>query len=392
MSTRRNWLLAAALAAVAAIAVVVLFRADLRAAHDGLAGRSATIATASGPIEYAVAGTGPPLLMIHGTGGGFDQGLLFSEKLAAQGVRVIAPSRFGYLRSGFPADHSSEAQADAFVALLDHLKLGKVVVAGGSAGALSAVQFALRHPDRTSALILIVPAANVQGHDPNEMSPAQEWMVRRLISSDFLYWTARKLAPKQLIGFLLATDPALLERVPADERERAYRILDQMLPISARWRGMLNDAQLAGHPARMDFRRIHVPMLVISAEDDRFGTAGTSRAIARQVPSSRLLVFPDGGHVLLGHDAESARAIALFVKQHAGGVLGAFHPAGASTLGGAKGMEAQDDADHQQAEDRTVHDGSALPGLLGRQRRRHPGQPGDDCKPPDQRDQHRPVT
>ena len=267
-------------------------------------------------MEFAVAGSGPPLLMIHGTGGGFDQGLLFSEKVAALGVRVIAPSRFGYLRSSFPADHSSQAQADAFVALLDHLKLEKVVVAGGSAGALSAVQFALRHPERTSALILIVPAANVQGHDPNQMSPTQEWLVRRLVTSDFLYWSGRKIAPKQLIGFLLATDPALLDQVPADERDRAYRILDQMLPISARWQGMLNDAQLAGHPARMDFRGIRIPTLIISAEDDRFGTAGTSKAIARQMPSSRLLLFPNGGHVLLGHDAASAREIAQFVKQH----------------------------------------------------------------------------
>ncbi|MCX7042768.1 MAG: alpha/beta hydrolase [Gammaproteobacteria bacterium] len=317
MSRRRKWLLAAAVAALAAIVVFALFKADLREARARLEGRSATIATAGGRMEYAVAGVGPPLLMIHGTGGGFDQGLLFSEKVAAQGVQVIAPSRFGYLRSSFPPDHSSEAQADAFVALLDHLQLDKVVVAGGSAGALSAVQFAIRHPDRTSALILIVPAANVQGHDPNEMSPAQEWMVRRLVTSDFAYWSARKLAPKKLIGFLLATDPALLDQVPADERDRAYRILDQMLPISARWQGMLNDAHLAGHPARMDFRGIRIPTLIISAEDDRFGTAGTSKAIARQMPSSELLMFPDGGHVLLGHDETSARAIARFVEQHA---------------------------------------------------------------------------
>ena len=316
MSRRRKWLLAATVAVLAAVVVVALFKADLRDARSRLQGRSATIATASGSMEYAVAGSGPPLLMIHGTGGGFDQGLLFTEKVAAQGVRVIAPSRFGYLRSSFPEDHSSEVQADAFVTLLDHLQIRKVVVAGGSAGALSAVQFALRHPDRTSALILIVPAANVQGHDPNEMSPAQEWMVRRLVTSDFLYWSARKVAPKKLIGFLLATDPALLDQVPADERERAYRILDQMLPISARWQGMLNDADLAGHPAKMDFRAIRIPTLIISAEDDRFGTAATSKIIAGQMPSSRLLLFPNGGHVLLGHDAESASEIARFVKQH----------------------------------------------------------------------------
>jgi pimeloyl-ACP methyl ester carboxylesterase len=267
-------------------------------------------------MEYAVAGSGPALLMIHGTGGGFDQGLLFSKKIATDGVQVIAPSRFGYLRSSFPADHSSEAQADAFVALLDHLKLRRVVVAGGSAGALSAVQFALRHPDRTSALILIVPAANVEGHDPNEMSPAQEWMVRRLVTSDFLYWSARKVAPKKLIGFLLATDPALLKRVSGEERARAYRILDQMLPISARWRGMLNDAKLAGHPARMDFRQLRTPVLIISADDDRFGTAGTSKAIAKQLPSARLILFPNGGHVLIGHDKDSAREIVRFVKEH----------------------------------------------------------------------------
>ena len=316
MTRRRKWLVIAAVAAIAALFVIVPFRADLRAAHERIEGRSEVIETASGPMEYAVAGSGPALLMIHGTGGGFDQGLLFTEKLSGRNVRVVAPSRFGYLRSSFPRDHSSQAQADAFVALLDHLKLRSVVVAGGSAGALSAVQFALRHPDRTSALILIVPAANVEGHDPNSMPPAQEWLVNRLMRSDFLYWAARKTAPSRLVGFLLATDPSLLEQVPPDEARRAYRVLDQILPISSRWRGMLNDADLAGHPAKVDFRRLQVPTLIISAEDDRFGTAGTSRAIARQLPSARLLLFPSGGHVLLGHDEESSAQIAAFVHAH----------------------------------------------------------------------------
>ena len=63
-----------------------------------------------------------------------------------------------------------------------------------------------------------MPAANVQGQDPNETTPAQEWMVRRLVTSDFLYWSARKLAPKKLIGFLLATGPALLDDIVRDQR------------------------------------------------------------------------------------------------------------------------------------------------------------------------------
>ena len=305
-----------AVAAIAIAAIWLAFRSDVQAAERRVTGNSQLIPTRHGVMEYAEQGRGPPLLMIHGTGGGFDQGLMFSQSVIGNGIRVIAPSRFGYLRSSWPSDPSSERQADAFVGLLDRLNLKKVAVAGGSAGALSAVQFALRHPERTTALILIVPAANVEGHDPNEMSPAQEWLVRRLVTSDFLFWAARKTMPKRLIGFLLATDPALLSKVTPTERQRAFAILDQILPISRRWRGMLNDAKLAGHPAEFDFSRLRVPVLLLSADDDRFGTAPTARAIARQVPGSRLIIYPTGGHIFLGHQSESGTEIARFVRDH----------------------------------------------------------------------------
>ena len=104
--------------------------------------------------------------MIHGTGGGFDQGLRFAAALGQRGHRIISPSRFGYLRSDFPVDPSLANQADAFVALLDHLNINRLSVIGGSAGALSATAFALRHPDRCAALVLLVPAAIVDGSDP----------------------------------------------------------------------------------------------------------------------------------------------------------------------------------------------------------------------------------
>ena len=301
---------------IGAVAIGLAFRSDQQVAAQRIAGKSQVISTRDGPMEYAEEGHGAPLLMIHGTGGGFDQGLMLSEGVSGHGIRVIAPSRFGYLRSSWPADSSSERQADAFVDLLDRLNLDKVAVAGGSAGALSAVQFALRHPERTSALILIVPAANVEGHDPNEMSPVQEWLVRRLLTSDFLFWSAKETMGKQLIDFLLATDPKLLDEMPPAERQRAYAILDQILPISRRWRGMLNDAKLAGHPARVDFGQLSVPLLLLSADDDRFGTAPTARAIARQVPGSRLVIYPTGGHILVGHQKDSATETARFVRDH----------------------------------------------------------------------------
>ncbi len=313
----RRALLGAVLAGAAgavAIAVHVRFDRDLRAAHARLAGRSAMVSTPDGALEYARAGSGAPFLMIHGTGGGFDQGLAFAEGLL--GFEVLAPSRFGYLRSDFPPDPSSERQADAFAVLLDRLGIARIAVAGGSAGALSAVQFALRHPQRTRALVLIVPAANVHDRDPVRMTPIAEFLVRRLTTSDFLFWAAARTRRDAMIGTLLATDPALVERAPAPERERAYRILDEILPVSQRWRGMLNDARLAGHPAHVDFSTIRVPTLVVSVDDDRFGTADTAREIAAAVPGARLVIYPSGGHIWVGHDAELWREVAQFVRAH----------------------------------------------------------------------------
>jgi 2-hydroxy-6-oxonona-2,4-dienedioate hydrolase len=292
-----------------------LYYLDRQKAEDRIINHSSVMQTSSGTLEYAITGQGPPLMMIHGTGGGFDQGLRFSSKLISYGHRVVAPSRFGYLRSSFPSNPSSENQADALVELLNYLSIDKIPVAGGSAGALSATQFALRHPDRCSALILLVPAANVRGADPVVMSPFQKAIVGHLLTSDFWFWVALRIAPKQLIGTLLATDPKLLDTVPVSERARAYAILEELMPISKRSRGALNDGNLAGNPARIDFSQLQVPTLIISAEDDRFGTAQTARDIAAQLPTSRLVIYKSGGHIWLGHDKDVADEISKFLKQ-----------------------------------------------------------------------------
>jgi 2-hydroxy-6-oxonona-2,4-dienedioate hydrolase len=312
--TRRQWLLGAGAAVLIGGGYVwSRFRQAVGAAQQRAAGRSTIMTTRFGTLEYAIAGSGPPLLMVHGTGGGFDQGLRFAAALQRLGHKIIAPSRFGYLRSDFPADPSLANQADAFAALLDRLAIESLPVIGGSAGALSAAAFALRYPDRCSALVLLVPAANVDGSDPVEMSAVQEKAVRTLLASDFAYWSALNIAPEQLIGTLLATNPALLAKISEAERRRAFAILSDIMPIRARAKGMLNDAHQAGHPAEMDFSQLRMPVLLISAEDDRFGTAATARKIAGVVPQAELIILPDGGHIWLGHDEEVAQRIDRFI-------------------------------------------------------------------------------
>jgi 2-hydroxy-6-oxonona-2,4-dienedioate hydrolase len=315
---KRSIVMALAIVACVATLAGIAFTRDLAEARRRTGGRSELVATSSGWLEYATAGTGPTLLMIHGTGGGFDQALTFTQRLVGRGFRVIAPSRFGYLRSDFPEDPSSERQADAFVELLDQLGIERVAVAGGSAGALSAVQFALRHPGRCSSLVLVVPAANVRGTDPVAMTPMQEFLVRQMTTSDLLFWLGVQLRRDDMVGTLLATDPAVVRDAAPVEQHRVDRILEEILPVSLRSRGMRNDARLAGQPARVDFSRITASTLVVSVEDDRFGTAATARDIAAAVPGARLVVYPSGGHVWVGHDDDLWAEVSRFLGTAAG--------------------------------------------------------------------------
>ena len=231
-TTRRKWMFGAAVAAlIGGTYVWSYFRRAVADAERRVSGRSSTLETPFGTLEYAVAGSGPPILMIHGTGGGFDQGLNFASAIMQRGHKIISPSRFGYLRSDFPENPSLVNQAEAFIGLLDHLDIHRLPAIGGSAGALSATAFALKYPDRCSALILLVPAANVDGSDPVEMSMLQSKAVNALLNSDFIYWSALEAAPEKLIGTLLATDPALLSTVSPSERKRSFAILFDMMPI-----------------------------------------------------------------------------------------------------------------------------------------------------------------
>lgn len=315
MTTRRSLLLGLGGLALAGGGYATGAFREARVQADGrLFGQSTLIEARSGALEYAVAGDGAPLMMIHGTGGGFDQGLLFAAAIRQRGFRIIAPSRFGYLGSAFPEDASPAHQADALVDLLDHLGIDRLPVVGGSAGALTAAEFALRHPDRCSHLGLLVPAANLTNRDPVVFSGLQRLAVDAVLGSDFWFWSLTRLGPGQMIRTLLATDPALLDRVPEAERQRAMNILNQIFPISRKVDGLRTDAFWAGTSSPTAFDRIAVPTLILSCEDDLFGTAATARLLADLISGAEITVYPTGGHIWLGHDADVADRITGFIR------------------------------------------------------------------------------
>ena len=118
-----------------------------------------------------------------------------------------------------------------------------------------------------------------------------------------------------MIGTLLATDPDLVHSADPSERERVRAILHDILPVSARARGLLNDGKLAGSPEPMALETIRAPTLALSLEDDRFETLAAARHIAATVPGARLISFPTGGHVWVGRDREVFAAVDAFLSQ-----------------------------------------------------------------------------
>jgi pimeloyl-ACP methyl ester carboxylesterase len=230
---------------------------------------------------------------------------------------VIAMSRFGYLRTPLPGDASAAAQADAHICLLDALGIQRAAVIGASAGAPSSMQFALRHPQRCTALVLLVPAAYVPrpAGGPSMQTPAgTAFLFDTALKSDFLFWAARQLAPQTIARAILATPPAVLELAPADERERITQVLDHILPISPRRLGLVNDAAVISSLPRYDLERIAVPTLVMSSADDLFGTFDTARYTAEHIPRARFVGYPSGGHLWVGHQKELTSEIVGFLE------------------------------------------------------------------------------
>ncbi|MFT7548471.1 MAG: pimeloyl-ACP methyl ester carboxylesterase, partial [Candidatus Azotimanducaceae bacterium] len=138
--------------------------------------------TSAGPIEYQLIGdTGPVMLFLHGTPGGYDQAPTTPE------LRILAPSRPGYLRSPLEVGSTPTAQANAYVALLDTLDIDSVIVMGASGGGPSALVFASLYPERTLALVAMEAVSQMVNLVDDQPEPPF------FMQSDFAMWATLSL-------------------------------------------------------------------------------------------------------------------------------------------------------------------------------------------------------
>jgi pimeloyl-ACP methyl ester carboxylesterase len=322
MSIRTTFIAIISLAVfIAAAMTFFAYSSEINASRARLAGASKVIETASGPIEYAEAGEGPVVLVVHGAGGGFDQGLDIAKPLVTQGFKIIAMSRFAYLRTPPAADASVTAQAKAHTSLLDALHIEHAAIFGVSAGGPSALQFAISYPERCSALVLMVPLA----YKPSEMadsvpglSPLTERVLMTIVGSDFAYWLATKIAPNFVTKTVMGTPPEIVAKANKSERRRVHSFMESILPISSRIRGIINDSKITASLSRFEFEKVKTPTLVLSARDDLYGTYPRSQYTAKQIPGAKFIGYETGGHMLVGHTDQTATEIVAFLKTSSG--------------------------------------------------------------------------
>ena len=293
------------------------FRADVQPNRERLLNSSDTVTTEEfGDIEYAVQGKGLPVLLVHGAGGGYDQGLFLGENYVGDGHRFIAPSRFGYIRSSIPENGSPAAQADAYAALLDTLGIERVAVVAVSDGGPSALQFALRHSERCAALVML----SAKSKSPPPETTLQGLVFQSVFRSDYLFWLITEYArPLLLTVFGVSGD--VQEQIPARSRQLASDVMDSMNPKSLREDGIYHDRDTLAVLPEEVFRleQITVPTLVVHAVDDGLQPYSHGENTATKVPDAKFLSYEQGGHLLLLQLDDVREKVAAFHERHIGG-------------------------------------------------------------------------
>jgi 2-hydroxy-6-oxonona-2,4-dienedioate hydrolase len=269
-------------------------------------------------VEFTTWGTGPPVLVVHGAAGGYDQGILIAKAFGGEGFQWIAPSRFGYLSTPLPNDASTSAQADAFADLLDELGIAQVAILAMSGGVPPTLQFALRHPERTTALVLLSSAPYTPLTAAQQQLPIPIWIYNAIFSSDFPYWVLSKIArPGLELIFDVKSD--VKRSLTGAESEFVSRSVDLFEPVTKRKEGMQNEGAAIRPETLYRLDQIRKPVLVIHSRDDGINPFAFGEYTARHIAGAELIALDRGGHLLLGHHTEVQAAVARFLRRHADG-------------------------------------------------------------------------
>jgi pimeloyl-ACP methyl ester carboxylesterase len=190
-----------------------------------------------------------------------------------------------------PPNATPAAQADAFAALLDALEIGEIDVVGLSAGATSALQLALRHPEKVKHLAVLV--GNLPGSPTAIVQPA--WTRR--VNRQFVMWALRTFAPSTMARLVAAVPRGFV--MSDDDVRYVDEFMDSLFPMSPE--GFNFDLFVSNADVNSyNLEAIRVPTLIVHTKDDQLASHEASRRAAERIPGARFISLESGGHFMLG--------------------------------------------------------------------------------------------
>jgi 2-hydroxy-6-oxonona-2,4-dienedioate hydrolase len=263
--------------------------------------RSIVVQTAAGRVEYAEVGSGVPVLMLHGTPGGYDTilNLVEATDSMGQGLRVIAPSRPGYLRTPLESGATPEQQARLYAALLDKLGVAKVFVMGASGGGPSAMQFAMQYPERCAGLVLEAAVTHKIVVQQRSFPP---------LLQDFLLSVFRESAARDL----QASDPT-----DPNLTKLGHGLFDSLIPSAPRAVGLANDLEQYSRIGDWDLGKIRCPTLIIQGTADTDVPPSHAEFAHAKIVNSELMTLDGVDHSIFFKKYKVlGDALHAFIAQH----------------------------------------------------------------------------
>ncbi len=251
-------------------------------------------------LYYEVAGSGPPVLFISGTGGDLRRKPNVFDGPLARGATLASYDQRGLGQSTKPDSVPTMADyADDAAGVLAHLGWESVRVVGVSFGGMVAQELVLRHPHLVERLVLCCTSSGGTGgssyplHELADLEPDQR-RRRQLAISDTRRdeaWQAAEPDKAATVLELMAADAEPLDDDP--DRERGGRF-----QLEAR----------KGHDTWERLPEITIPVLLTAGRFDGIAPVSNSEAIASRLPDASLQVF-EGGHLFLLQDRSAWPAI-----------------------------------------------------------------------------------